>query len=325
MIRRKKRLTLAPNLFPFLAVLVCTMGTLILLLALVAQNAKQASAAAPSSEGTAPSDLSEEDVLYEASVAEELREKNRVAKLHLEEVESRSERYLSARDQQTDLMDQKRDQLAYMDSAIGKLKERLKRLSNEIRSATDPDAAKESITEAKAQLAKAEEALRAERERIAKLEEQSPPNDQPRIVIVPHKGPNGTDRRPLYIECTAEGVIIRPEGTKIDADSLGFVTPKTNPLDAALRTARSYWQRHDPTAPSPYPLLVVRPGGIKTYSLARAAMRSWDDQYGYELVPDGTRLAYPASDPALASKMNRVVQQTMLAQSALASRLAYGA
>ncbi|MEL7337283.1 MAG: hypothetical protein AAFN70_13905, partial [Planctomycetota bacterium] len=132
MIRRKKRLTLAPNLFPFLAVLVCTMGTLILLLALVAQNAKQASAAAPSSEGTAPSDLSEEDVLYEASVAEELREKNRVAKLHLEEVESRSERYLSARDQQTDLMDQKRDQLAYMDSAIGKLKERLKRLSNEI-------------------------------------------------------------------------------------------------------------------------------------------------------------------------------------------------
>ena len=31
----------SPSLFPFLAVLVCTLGTLILLLALVAQNATQ--------------------------------------------------------------------------------------------------------------------------------------------------------------------------------------------------------------------------------------------------------------------------------------------
>ena len=36
---RRDRQGLSPSLFPFLAVLVCTLGTLILLLALVAQNA----------------------------------------------------------------------------------------------------------------------------------------------------------------------------------------------------------------------------------------------------------------------------------------------
>ena len=38
----RRRPGLSPSLFPFLAVLVCTLGTLILLLALVAQNATDA-------------------------------------------------------------------------------------------------------------------------------------------------------------------------------------------------------------------------------------------------------------------------------------------
>lgn len=38
----RRRKTLSPTLFPFLAVLVCTLGTLILLLALVAQNTSDA-------------------------------------------------------------------------------------------------------------------------------------------------------------------------------------------------------------------------------------------------------------------------------------------
>jgi hypothetical protein len=39
---RRRRQGLSPSLFPFLAVLVCTLGTLILFLALVAQNATTA-------------------------------------------------------------------------------------------------------------------------------------------------------------------------------------------------------------------------------------------------------------------------------------------
>ena len=39
---RRRRQGLSPSLFPFLAVLVCTLGTLILLLALVAENATAA-------------------------------------------------------------------------------------------------------------------------------------------------------------------------------------------------------------------------------------------------------------------------------------------
>ena len=38
---------------------------------------------------------------------------------------------------------------------------------------------------------------------------------KPRFVIVPHQGPNGTTRRPIYLECTSKGVTIWPEGVVI--------------------------------------------------------------------------------------------------------------
>ena len=37
-------------------------------------------------------------------------------------------------------------------------------------------------------------------------------------------------------------------------------------------------------AGEPYPLLVVRPGGVVAYGAARAALKAWDDEFGYELI-----------------------------------------
>ncbi len=100
--------------------------------------------------------------------------------------------------------------------------------------------------------------------------------------------------------------MIQPEGTLISIEDLKPPHGPGNPLDAALRVIRTAYQRLDPTASSqvaPYPLLLVRPDGIKAYVLARAAMSGWDDQFGYELIDQEMPLAFPPSLPGLNAQL----------------------
>jgi hypothetical protein len=75
---------------------------------------------------------------------------------------------------------------------------------------------------------------------------------------------------------------------------------------------------------APYPLLVVRPDGIESYSVARAAMSNWDDQFGYELVPGEVDLAFPSSDPTLNTKVAAAIDQAVAQRQALAMRFGGG-
>ncbi len=133
---------------------------------------------------------------------------------------------------------------------------------------------------------------------------------KPAFAILPYKGPNGTNRRPIYIECVADCVIIQPEGVELPVSLLRPPFGPGNPLDAALRLIRTEHQRESnstSTLSSPYPLLLVRPEGIKSYSLARAALGGWDDQFGYELVDGSMKLAFPPKTPGLSDALQRTI------------------
>ena len=97
-----------------------------------------------------------------------------------------------------------------------------------------------------------------------------------------------------------------------------------NPLDAALRTIRSEFapSNHALTSTA-YPLLLVRPSGIKSYSLARQAMTGWDDQFGYELLEEELDLTFPQSTPGLERKIQAALVQARQRQAALAMAI-YG-
>ncbi len=121
--------------------------------------------------------------------------------------------------------------------------------------------------------------------------------DRPRsYAVVPYEGPNQTRRRPIYLECRADAVVMQPEGIRLtEADFEGPMGPG-NPLAAALRAAREHLlaeRQFDPQAGEPYPLLLVRPEGIGAYYAAREAMKSWGCDFGYELIGDDWKLAYP--------------------------------
>lgn len=315
----RRREGLAPTLFPFLAVLVCTLGTLILLLALVAQNAGEAVAAADSATaveaetptGPTAEELAEAEALAQAS--EQIEREIREAAWHREQT-------VKMRDEQTADLEARRDRMGHLEDHVRRLREELQSLSTEVEAAIDQ---KGDVAKVQETLDKLLLEIESEKGAIGNLQAELQ-SETPRIVIVPHKGPNGTDRRPVYIECGADGVVIQPGNIRITHAELEPRTGFPNPLEAALRTIRLHASQNYGDTIAPYPLLVVRPDGIKSYGIARAAMNNWDDQFGYELVPAEVDLAFPETDPVLSNKVNAVVREAVRQRDQLAMRFGGG-
>jgi hypothetical protein len=296
---RRRRQSLSPTLFPFLAVLVCTLGTLILLLALVAQNtsdaaaqiAEQAAAKAAEQNTTEPSD---------ALTVRQVRQL-------IEEEAFRLEELVSFREAQTGDLEQRRNQLAHLEDHMRRIRERLQQIGDAMRVAIS-EQADDAATEQ--QVAALRERLEDETEVVRKLRDQVQ-TKKPRFVIVPHQGPNGTDRRPIYLECTSKGVTIWPENISITKWQLENSSDGANPLDDGLRAARYHAMQEYGDSIPPYPMLLVRPDGVDSYYAARAAMTQWDDQFGYELVPRNVELAYPNPDPTMRERIEYAVNQAV--------------
>ena len=53
--------------------------------------------------------------------------------------------------------------------------------------------------------------------------------------VVPYEGPNSTHRRPIYIECRQEVMVLQPEGVKLTPDDFAGYLGPGNPLASALR------------------------------------------------------------------------------------------
>jgi hypothetical protein len=315
----RRRQSLSPSLFPFLAVLVCTLGTLILLLALVAQNATETA----EQNARAQQRVAEAKLKAAEAVPAPPRMTAKAVDSMISEQRFRFEQLVAFRDKQTADLEQRRDQLTHLEDHVARLRQKLERLSNEIDNAMGETHVKEIDDEIVAQL---RASIDAERAAVEKLRSDSA-RKTPRVVIVPHKGPNGTDRRPVYLECDAQGVTIWPEGSRITITQLDDSTHSANPLDAALRAVRYHaMQNYGDTTP-PYPLLVVRPDGIETYGAARKAMLDWDDQFGYELVPADVKLAFAKPDANLKQRLEIAIREAaakQYAHNAIARRTSTG-
>ena len=298
----RKRTQLSPSLFPFLAVLVCTLGTLILLLALVSQNA------ATAAEVEAQKQLEEQrdtKPRLSAKAANEL----------IDEAQFRVDALVSVRDQQVADIEERRDQLGHLDDHMERLKSELKKLNEQMKIAVGRIESSEIDPQ---QIVFLEQQIDAENKKLGELRTELREGNS-RVVIVPYTGVNGTDRRPVYLECTEKGLTIWPEGILIPESALENSVKGANPLDAALRVVRHHALQNYGDKVSPYPLLVVRPNGIKAYAVARHAMRDWDDQFGYELVSGEKELAFPKADPLLKPRIEQEVREAMRQQSMLRS------
>jgi len=281
------------SLFPFLAVLLCTMGSLLVVLVIFSRSAKLAGIAAAEKARVAAA----------AAAAGERQE----LELAREELGWRIDHVRSMRDRTADDLAKARMQLAGTEENARQLADELDALARVVE-ALESEAAQaddQTILELERKLAEARKAYDEAKEKLAEK--------PPAYAVVPYEGANGTHRRPLYIECCIDGVFLQPEGIRFGPTDFEGPPGPGNPLASALRAAREHIAKNpgesgDPNV-QPYPLLIVRPSGVMAYYAARESIQSWGSEFGYQFVDEDWTLTYPPRDTALADAEMRAIEE----------------
>jgi hypothetical protein len=291
----------APAMFPFLAVLLCTIGALVLILVISVVH----------SHASAKRDMDQE--LHER--VEQAQEESDFLQTISQELAARREKAKQEIDRRRKELTNVEDHILRLKAQMDQLRARAEGMESEgNRDDQTRIATERAIADLKTQ-------IDAKRNEIAK-EVQKSKTKKLAFSIIPYDGPNGTSRRPVYLECRADGVVIQPEGILIPIKDLRPPYGPGNPVDSALRVLRSAYQKRDATfglTIPPYPLLVVRPDGVHTYAMTRAAMSGWDDQFGYELINADMPLVFPPGVPHLKEELlstleaSRKRQETLIA------------
>lgn len=308
--RRKNRSTVGVALFPFLAVLMCTMGSLVLLLIVINRQARTQAAEAARAAQAAPTAPSQAvDKKEEIEAAREVLQWQ-IAQLKTSRQRT-EEQVADARLDLGHLEEHQRalqEKAASLQAAYAEL-EKLKNSGSQQRQALEGE------------IARAKDAVAQTQKRIADTQAAAQEHVKS-YAIVPYEGPNETHRRPIYLECREDAVILQPEGIRFGARDFEGELGPGNPLDAALRAVREYLLAQKAIATDrsaePYPLLLVRPDGIESYYAARAAMKSWGTEFGYELIGGDWQLKFPRPDPLLGQTLERTVAGARVRQQQLA-------
>jgi hypothetical protein len=271
------------SLFPFLAVLLCTMGALLVLLVLFSRSARHG-ADAETSADVSEMELAKESLGWRLGQLAGVRDRTAAdlaaARLQLAGVEEHSREL-------TDELERLERLLAQLETGVGQ--------------------------PATADLAALEARLKSARELLdkARAEQKTKP---PAYAVVPYVGKNGTHRRPLYIECSLDGVFLQPEGVRLSPSDFEGPPGPGNPLASALRAAREHLAKNPiasaDLAAQPYPLLLVRPSGVMAYYAAREAIQSWGSDFGYQLIDEDWTLSFPPRDPTLAEVEKRAIEES---------------
>lgn len=285
------------SLFPFLAVLLCTMGALVVLLMVISRQARDQVVvrSQPPPAADDELELEHESLHWRIGVLRQIRDKTAAQ------------------------LAEQRQQLSYLEQATERIRQQLQQLQAAaaelenfaLSSADDRQRLADELATLQRQIAAAESQLAGARQRR---------QQRPSYAVLPYQGPHETRRRPVYIECRADAVILQPEGIALSAADFTGLLGSANPLAAGLRAAVDYLGQDDPADQSgqPYPLLLVRPDGIAAYHAAREALTSWDADFGYELIDDDWQLAFPPADLRLAERVARAVDDARQRQRLLA-------
>lgn len=305
--RKRRRQGLAPSMFPFLAVLICTMGALIAVLVVGVQQARV--------------DAAQDTQALQADY-EQAQELNKQRKLEIENYQWRREVLESKRVDYQNEIQENRLKLAQLESHIRDLEGRwqtvLNQAKNLVQARTDSNESQVDLEDEIARLQQEIFAAKTELEQ-ARVAAQKTQNS---YAIIPYQGAQGTHRMPVYLECTAAGVVIQPEGILVSHADLDGPPGVGNPLNACLRTIREFYARHtEDEKRAPYPLLIVRSEGVLAFGKARLAMADWKDEYGYELVSNDLPLAFPNPQPALSGQLKKTIALAKDRQRALAQAM----
>jgi hypothetical protein len=285
--RRRHRLSV--DTFPFLAVLLCAMGALILILLVMDRRSRLAAMARARDSALQAIRESEEEVVpteedkrieaeNKALDAEMHRVQARLAAvaqdLRREEVGVNTLRR-TVQAKQIDLKGHERAFQAAQKEAVV-LKANL----------TMEDRARNELAAQLVQLEQVIRDLQSARQRDALT-----------YSVIPYKGKHGEQRRPLYVECTGIGFLFHPDRFEMIDPSTLLLSEEINRRVDRIAQNR---QRAGRPAERPYLMMLIRPEGIMRYYQIQAAVRDLPVEFGYEVVDADWVLAIPPEHDELA-------------------------
>lgn len=290
---RRSNNAYAVTLFPFLAVLICTMGVLVALLVVAVHAAGQS--------------VKKESAEIQDKQAAKLKE----LEYAIEENEFRVEGLADFRPDVVERLKVEREKRSHLQASLKAIDDEALQLANQLKQLEQqPHQSSETLAELEATEETLKRQILAVNEQLENLEKQKPV-EQVVYSVVPTDAMGGTNRRPIYIECVGNRLILQPHGITFDVRD--FVRPieAGNPLDAAMIAIRNYWDKHQLSGKEgdAYPLLIVRPSGAKSYALARHAIQSWDDEFGYELITEDLKLEFGVRDLQLEQEIQITVAE----------------
>jgi hypothetical protein len=109
--------------------------------------------------------------------------------------------------------------------------------------------------------------------------------------LVPYRGKLGEGRRPVYVECAADGLVFHPGQRRLDQANFDVQSFRSEVQRRGVDLVREKYDPERPNRPplpkvstNPYVLFLVRPDGLESYYNATAALRGFDLDFGYELI-----------------------------------------
>ena len=193
-----RKTVLGIALFPFLAVLICTMGALIVLLILVVHQAR---VQADTVLDQRPDPVAGQEPAQQQKLEQEA-----------EDLQWQREVLEQQRSKLTEKLSDGRLELSHLEEHIRRLEENWRRLQAEAAELKNlGQGNQQQDSSAREELARLQAEIAAQKQQLDQLREEYTKKKRA-FAIIPYQGPNGTRRRPIYIECTQSGIVIQPEG-----------------------------------------------------------------------------------------------------------------
>ncbi|MGL4513103.1 MAG: hypothetical protein ACRCT8_08410 [Lacipirellulaceae bacterium] len=299
-------------LFPFIAVLLCSVGALVVLLVVMNQiGARKAALASRAAEAAVDS----ADAAPRAAEARKRLDEARAYRAKLDQARDESSRTLA--DEQT--------RLRGIEGHVRKLQDQVEKLRAEATElfALEQDHYDDAAMAAR-ELRRLNELVEDQSKEVDELRTAAT-GRQRRYAIVPlREGRGGSNRPAVYFECVEDGVIMQPEGVKLSRQDFMPPVHVSSPLAAAARAVEQFYKDHPEARAAgeegaPYPLLVVRPEGVSAYFRARAVFEAIDFDYGYQPVDRDWPIEYESPNPLLAEQALRAIDLARLERERLAA------
>jgi hypothetical protein len=109
-------------------------------------------------------------------------------------------------------------------------------------------------------------------------------------TVVEFSNPSGTSRRPILVDVTDKGFNLLSSGVRISARDMDGTSVRNNPLLSAVLTAHRF-RSGDSAFEEPYVLMLVRPSGSTAFYMAQRIFTDAKVHFGYELLNEQRRIA----------------------------------